>query len=311
MTNDATVLSTQKMVILRGLPGAGKTTEAYHWVNEDADWRVRVSRDDLAQASYKKTVHELSRHQTDTIVHHETDLVTASLGAKLSVIIDDAINLKSETVKFWYNIADKYQVPVEVVDIDASLEDSLSRNRSRLFPVDDEIIRDFHKRYFKKGKPRPAPKHTVGEPLGRAYTPNPDLPKAVWLDVDGTVARMVDRPPFAWERVHEDEPITHVIEAVQALQKDNYKIVVMSGRDEVCKPATVEWLQKHGIEPDDVFMRPAGSYTPDDKVKHDLFWEHVAPKYDVRFALDDRQKVVDFTRDVLKIPVFQVAPGNF
>jgi hypothetical protein len=37
----------------------------------------------------------------------------------------------------------------------------------------------------------------------------------------------------------------------------------------------------------------------------------VAPHYNVVFCLDDRQQVVDFTREVLNIPVLQVAPGLF
>jgi hypothetical protein len=49
----------------------------------------------------------------------------------------------------------------------------------------------------------------------------------------------------------------------------------------------------------------------DNLVKHDLFWANVAPKWDVHYCLDDRQQVVDFTRDVLKIPVLQVQPGLF
>ena len=146
----------------------------------------------------------------------------------------------------------------------------------------------------------------------KAMVPNPSLPKAVWVDVDGTLARMADRSPFDWKRVGEDTPIEHVIDAVKALQADGYAIVIMSGRDSVCINQTGDWLRSHGIEYDAIHMRAVGDdKTPDNRLKYDLYWEHVADKFDIRFALDDRQKVVDFTRDVLKIPVFQVAPGNF
>jgi hypothetical protein len=58
-------------------------------------------------------------------------------------------------------------------------------------------------------------------------------------------------------------------------------------------------------------MRPFGDKRQDSIIKEELFWKFVAPKYDIEFALDDRQQVVDHTRDVLKIPVLQVAPGLF
>jgi hypothetical protein len=58
-------------------------------------------------------------------------------------------------------------------------------------------------------------------------------------------------------------------------------------------------------------MRPFGDKRKDSTIKEELFWNNVAPNWDIRFALDDRQQVVDHTRDVLKIPVLQVAPGLF
>jgi len=236
--------------------------------------------------------------------------VDYALGANLSVVIDDT-NLRAKTVNFWYDVANKHGVPVEVIDIDTPLEECIARDAVREKKVGEDVIRSYYARYFRKGKFPALPENKKDAPLGKPYDPNPNLPKAVWLDVDGTIAKMVGRKPFDWARVGEDEPYLHVIDAVKALHASGYKIVVMSGRDEVCKPETVEWLNRHGVPFDDIFMRPANSYTPDDIVKHDLFWEHVAPKYDIRFALDDRNRVVKFTRDVLKIPVFQVQEGNF
>ena len=67
----------------------------------------------------------------------------------------------------------------------------------------------------------------------------------------------------------------------------------------------------NNIPYDDIFMRKFGDKRKDSTVKEELFWTHVAPKYDIEFALDDRQQVVDHTREVLKIPVLQVAPGLF
>jgi predicted kinase len=308
-------MNDQKILLTRGLQASGKTTFARNWVAEDPDWRVRVNRDDLRLQIANKA-HGLSRHQEETITLLQLAQARAAIGAKLSVIIDDT-NLRASTVKTWLQLGAELGVPVDHVDIPIDLEEAIKRDWVRgqagQRAVGEEVIRDFHARYFRKGQFPPFPTLDAGIPLGQAYVPNPDLPKAVWLDIDGTVADMkrCGRGPFEWHRVGEDDPIQHVVDVVHALHDAGYKIVVMSGRDKVSEEDTILWLKKHNIPFDDIFMRPAGSQEKDNKIKHDLFWEHVAPKYDIRFALDDRNQVVEFTRDVLKIPVFQVAPGNF
>lgn len=304
------------MLVLRGLMGSGKSTRAYEWVSEDPEWRIRVNRDDLRYQSFKK-YHGLTRLQEETITSLEHALVESALKSCMSVVIDDT-NLRSSTVKDFLKIAKKYHAEVLVEDIDTSLEECISRDAQRDKKVGEDVIRNFHNRYFKKGKFPPVPSLNDADSLEnlKAYVSDSSKPKAVWVDVDSTVARRVEkggsvRGPFDWHRVGEDDPIEHVIDAVKALKSSGYKIVIMSGRDEVCKPETSEWLLKHGVEFDDIFMRPKGSMIKDNKVKYDLFWEHVAPKYDIKFALDDRQQVVDYTRNVLKIPVFQVEKNEF
>lgn len=304
-------MADQVIKLTRGLQNSGKTTYARNWVAEDPDWRVRINRDDIRKQIADK-FWGLSRHQEETVTILQTAQTEAAIKAKMSVIIDDT-NLKAKTAKHWLKLGKKLNVPVEFIDIEFDLEECIRRDKLRDRQVGEEVIRDYYQRFFQKGKYPRVPILEDNVPEGKAYEPNPELPKAVWIDVDGTLANMKPsgRGPFEWHRVGEDEPFQHVIDVVHALKKDDYKLVVMSGRDEICKEDTLLWLKKHGIVPDDIFMRPNGSQEKDNKVKHDLFWNHVAHKYDVRFALDDRQQVVDFTRDVLKIPVFQVAPGDF
>ena len=306
-------MTDQKIILTRGLQASGKTTFAKAWVAEDPDWRVRINRDDIRKMIADK-YWGLSRHQEETVTLLQKTQARAAIEAKLSVIIDDT-NLRASNVKGWLELGEELGVPVEHVDLWVDLEEAIERDANRtLRVVGEDVIRDYYKRFFQKNRFPDFPTLEKGRVKGKAYVPNPDLPKAVWLDIDGTVADMkrCGRGPFEWHRVGEDDPIQHVIDVVHALRNAGYKIVVMSGRDEVCKEDTILWLKKHDIPFDDIFMRPMNtSNIKDNQIKHDLFWEHVAPKYDVRFALDDRNQVVEFTRDVLKIPVFQVAPGNF
>lgn len=308
---EASAVEEQQILLTRGLQGSGKDFFARQWVAENPDWRIRVNRDDIRKMIVDK-FHGLSRHQEETVTLMQMAMVRAAIGGKLSVVVSDT-NLRASTVKQWLALGAELGVPVNHHDVHVDLEVAIERDKNRDRVVGEEVIRDWHKRFFQKGQFPKWPTLEDSLPKGQAYEPNPDLPKAVWVDIDGTIANMKNcgRGPFDWHRVGEDDPIQHVIDVVHALRDAGYKIVIMSGRDEVSREATILWLKKHGIPFDDLFMRPEGSQEKDNKIKHDLFWEFVAPKYDVRFALDDRDQVVHFTRDVLKIPVFQVAPGNF
>ena len=311
----------QELVILRGLQGSGKTTFAHQWVAEDPDWRFRVNRDDLRKQGYN-LLWGLSNHMEGTISLMEEAQAKAALAAGLSVIID-ATNLKARTVKDWYAVANKAGVTVRVHDLETPLDICIDRDKNREKKVGEDVIRSYNDRFFRKGKLPPVPENIQkeGESVqGRAYVPNPDLPKAIWVDVDGTLAERVHpganqpvRGPFEEDRVMEDAPIPHIVELVRILHSAGYKIVIMSGRTDGCKDLTEQWLIEHAIPYDDIFMRRTveDKNRKDNVVKHDLFWANVAPKYNVVYALDDRQQVVDFTREVLKIPVLQVAPGLF
>ena len=136
--------------------------------------------------------------------------------------------------------------------------------------------------------------------------------RAVLVDIDGTLAlRTVSRSPFDWSRVGEDEPNPPVIELVQLVHRAGlHKLILMSGRDEVCRRQTEIWLDAQAVPFDELHMRAAGDNRKDFIVKKELYRRHVKPRFEVAFVLDDRQQVVRMWRG-LGLPVFQVAEGNF
>jgi hypothetical protein len=83
------------------------------------------------------------------------------------------------------------------------------------------------------------------------------------------------------------------------------KIILMSGRDSVCRKETEDWCDRHGVKHDWLFMRPEGSMEKDRHVKEKMFWKHIAPYYDVRGVFDDRLQVCLLWYD-LGIPLFKV-----
>lgn len=298
----------QSIRILRGIPRSGKSTLAKAWVAENPSGRVRINRDDIRFQLYGM-YWGLDRHQEETVSTMEHAMVTAALKAKLSVCID-ATNLRLKTVREWQSKAEKVKVPLEIVDVPVDVEEAVRRDAAATDrTVGEEVIRNFHQRYITKGKFPVIPEFTSeGTEAGKwtTYIPNGALEEAFIFDIDGTLAKMFGRGPFDWHRVGEDSPIAAVIKVAQALQK-HYRIVALSGRDEVCFDETMQWLIANGIFVDSLYMRPANSYIPDDIVKHELFYNNVAPSYNVIGVFDDRLKVCRMWEEI-GLTLFRVGP---
>lgn len=137
------------------------------------------------------------------------------------------------------------------------------------------------------------------------------LPRAVIVDIDGTLALHKHRGPYDETRVITDEPHELVIANVRALAAQGLKIVITSGRTENCRADTEAWLKEHlGVEYDVLLMRGADDRRNDADIKEALYRNHIAPHYNVVLVLDDRNRVVNRWRK-LGLLVYQVAFGDF
>jgi histidinol phosphatase-like enzyme len=138
-----------------------------------------------------------------------------------------------------------------------------------------------------------------------------DLPKAIIVDIDGTLAKMNGRGPFEWMRVNEDRINGPIRKVVHLFWADGYTIIIFSGRDGVCKQLTEKWLDDHLVPFNHLFMRPEGNFEKDAIIKRRMYDGHVKDKFDVEFVLDDRNQVVDMWRKDLGLTCLQVDYGDF
>lgn len=136
------------------------------------------------------------------------------------------------------------------------------------------------------------------------------MKKAIIVDIDGTLAKMNGRGPFEWHRVGEDK-INEAVQLLVGLYSYKGEVIIFSGRDSVCRDITIEWLKKHKIPCDNLFMRPEKNYEKDAIIKRRLYDEHVNGKYEIEFVVDDRNQVVDMWRKDLGLTCFQVDYGDF
>lgn len=138
------------------------------------------------------------------------------------------------------------------------------------------------------------------------------MQKAIIVDIDGTVAKNVGRGFHDYHRVHEDEPHLDIISLINSYSFANpdVQIIFVSGRPDSCRESTMEWLRKHNLWPDRIFMRRTGDYRKDFIIKKELYDEWIADHYDIQFVIDDRNQVVDMWRSI-GLRCIQVAPGDF
>lgn len=300
----------QCMMIVRGLPGSGKSTFSKRWVAQDPENRVRISRDDIRHMLFGK-YYGLTISQESTVTKIEWGAIKAALSARQSVIIDNQ-NLKDAYVYPYLKIALEHKVAVLhkdfKVDIDVVLKQNKERPADRIVP-EDKILA-FQRRYFKNGKFPEFP--VLAENFDEVYIPDESLPKAIILDVDGTGMNMAPtRGPYDFHRVLEDSPNMPVVFTVQALVAQGVKVIVVSGRDDSCKEDTLLSLAVAGYQVDEIHMRVTGDRRKDYIIKKEIFDAHIRHKYNVLLVLDDRNSVVDAYRKDLKLPVFQVNYGDF
>jgi hypothetical protein len=268
---------------------------------------------------FRKAV--LSPEQETLITIAQHGAVDKALEAGMSVIVDDT-NLFTRGVRNLMKIAGKHDVEVVFTDFtDVPLEECIRRDKLRRDQgqsnlsqaVGEEVIRNMHRRYI-LGRQLPLPIPDMMEFKVESYDNPEDLPSAIIVDIDGTLAKMNNRSPYEWNRVGEDSPVKSVIAAVRAAHAAGDKVLVMSGRDGSCFEITLTWLETNvlsipGLE-EKLFMRTANDNRRDDLVKYELFNDNVRGKYHVRYVLDDRDQVVRMWRK-LGLATFQVAPGNF
>lgn len=275
-----------KLMVLKGLPASGKSTFAKELEKEGY---VRVSKDDIRVDSelfpdgynFKNKGHE------KRVIKERNRIVTEALQAEKNVIVDDT-NLNPVHIKDLSNLSKEFDVEFIVNDsfMDVALDVCIERDKGRKGEVGQSVIRSMYHKWIKN------------QSTTLKYDPN--LPMVVICDIDGTLAHMNNkRRPFEWHKVGVDEVdsgVAHLLDAIKYI--DYAKVFLFSGRNDVCKKETKEWLERHDIEYDKLYMRPNAQNDLDDRIiKENMLMKYVVGKYNVLFVVDDRPKVCRMWRD--------------
>lgn len=146
------------------------------------------------------------------------------------------------------------------------------------------------------------------------------MAKIFVFDIDGTLADLTHRKNFVaskpknWNAFDAGIPHDKLFEDIAHLLWVFYergdKIILCSGRSSRTRGVTEDWLAKHNIRFDALYMRTDNDHRQDSIVKVELL-QQIREQHGEPFIwFDDRQQVVDAIR-AQGVRVLQVAPGDF
>ena len=284
----------RKIIATVGLPGSGKSTWASQYQKDNPN-TVIVCRDDLRRmlVDYK-----FSKRNEKLVASIRDQVIVEAILNDRDVIVADT-NLAPKTQNALIDLAASLceKANVELVFesfLDVPVHVCVERDLKREHSVGRDVIMKMWRQHVAK----PVERNDEG------------LPKAIIVDIDGTLAIRNGRSPYDMSRVGEDSLNEVVAETIERFS-DDHVVIVMSGRDVSCRDETIDWLYRHGVPFDALYMRDVGDSRRDSVVKGELFSAYVDGVYDVRLVFDDRDQVVTETWRTLGLTCFQVAEGNF
>lgn len=301
-----------KLVLCLGISGSGKTTYAKQWAEEDPLHRIRLNYDDIRCMLGKYWVPE-----REPLVKKifETALDDAMFTG-YDIIIDNMSNLNPKHVEEYKELIEiqngsnddfpKYELEFKLFD--TPVEECIRRDSLRPLPIGEKVIRQQWKKYrdfIIQQSIKNIPK----------LEQDPNLPHCIIVDMDATLCLNTTARPFfgpgAAEKMADDEPINEICNLVRHYCNDsNAAFIVLTGRDESCREATLEWLDKHWLYPTKLLMRPEGSFLSGPDQKKLIYEREIKDKYYVDFVLEDSSKVVKMWRE-LGLICLQPNDGKF
>lgn len=288
------------LTITKGLPASGKTTWAKEEVLKSNLQTKRVNKDDLRAMI---DVNQWTKNNEKQILAVRDHIIKHYLSNGFSVIVDDT-NLSPNHEPHLQAIAEELGADFKVQSfLDVSLATCILRNAKRENPVPETAIKSMYNSFIRK-------KGHVAQYTAPPY--NPDLPDCIIVDIDGTLAHMNGRSPYDYSQVHTDI-IDETVRSLVSLISDDYsgpEVLIVSGREDDCLEVTRKWLTDNAVNFNGLHMRKAGDHRDDRIVKKEIYEEHIKPKYNVLFVLDDRDRVVKMWREE-GLKVLQVAEGDF
>lgn len=95
--------------------------------------------------------------------------------------------------------------------------------------------------------------------------------------------------------MHLDVPIVEMVEYARRAKERGYTVIIVSGRSEAQRQATLEQLERAGVPFDVLILRAANDFRKDYEYKAEALRQLLAAGYEVVELVDDSKAVVEAT----------------
>lgn len=326
----------QKIEMLVGIPGAGKSTYCRELMKKEPGKWKRINNDDLRNMIDNGV---WSQDNEKAITDLRNHIIRDYLKRGSSILIDN-LNINRRHFDDVCKIAKSVNSDIQVYEKSfyIELDEAIARDAKRegKAQVGEAVVKKWFKelggKQFKFFKPRvEIYKQRAGNLNQTVDAPAfvEGVSEAIICDLDGTLALIHNRSPYDASNCDiKDLPNVPVIETVLAHYKAGRKIIFCSGREDKYKPETIRFIEKHCLvdnsnDPKDrdwipmvkpieyqLYMRKTDDFRKDAIIKEEIYQENIEGKVNVLLILDDRSSVVSFWRSK-GLVCFQVAPGDF
>lgn len=291
-----------KVILTVGPSASGKTTWANEQVRKNKGKIVNLNRDDIRRTLFvfnQWKDYKFTNAREGLVTDTQFAMARSALTRGMTIIVSDT-NLNPAFRAKWEELAKEFKVAFELEVFHTDIKELTARNLARENSVDPAVLKRQYLDYATQFKGF------------KKYEADTSLPKAVIFDLDGTLAIMSDRGPFEWMRVGEDSVNTYVADLFRMIRAahPDWKIITLSGRDGVCEQITLDWQKENNLVSDYHFQRKLGDQRRDSIIKEEIFRQSIEKQFNVLYAVDDRQQVVDMW-DMLGVQVWQVQQSDF
>lgn len=296
-----------------GAPASGKSTKARELFEKLKQNAVIIERDELREllTGKSRSHYRFTTDNENLVSNAQLAIIQNAVAANRHIIIPDT-NFSVGTFEMLKNTAKQIGYDFVIIDMFSDFLTTPGNEYLHDFSTRGqlEVYRTF---LLRRDLGR---EHTVGvHVIDRFITlmqdhygivkaePNPELPPAILVDVDGTLAHMHGRSPYDGSKMLTDTVDEHVLNTINMYREKGYKVIIVTGRFQI--DVTIEWLKLNNIQYDDIYHRGENDRRPDHIVKEEIYFNDIQPKYNVQLVLDDRGQVVRMWRS-LGIKCYQV-----
>lgn len=285
----------KQIIVTVGVPASGKTTWAKNFVKENPSY-IKIERDDFRYGMKDISIGDKQFENFISDIQYKA--IHYALNNKYNVIVSDT----NCNLKYLKKLLEefKYKADITLKFFNTPIGTCYDRDENRERSVGKEVIDKMCRGYqevFNEFETWNFPRKEF------IYSPteyNKELRDCIIVDLDGTLAHANGkRGYYDWKNVGMDEVDKSIKGLI--LNYDMERIIFLTGRSKECENETKDWLEKNfdSIPYDYILlMRDSKDFRPSTIVKKELYENFVKDKFNVIFALDDKEDVCEMWREL-------------